>query len=387
MIPKPANVALSNFPIRKLREVYPGSFEQFRVLRAATRDADKRYLDQSESTVNQSPVQWEKFKREIVARFPEIEDFENYWPLFVMVSNHRRLERKSARNIKTRGTSGYKTGHRQIIKIRGSIQRKFGHRQMYVGSALPKRIAKSTLASSNHSDGAICIDPDEDDIIEESYPHVKPIPSSDQTAGTGHAAVTPSETVRSRQQTIDSDGSVQVSNTYPCNCDDTTSVAIVCENKKSLIDALALLGIKNDKHLLILNKLAEWGAGLAEFFDSLPADKLPVLYKVFVLSRISKCNALSDQSGHSSCRHDYQRLIPNEDSSPLLQALLQSFGLEELHPFFHAAHVTTDEEFLMLQGLDEPQRLAIFDGENLMHILPFQRWIIDFILRRIDMTG
>ncbi|KAG5353639.1 hypothetical protein C0989_004320 [Termitomyces sp. Mn162] len=394
MIPKPVNVALSIYPIRKLRGAYPWSCKQFRELRAATRDADKRYLDQSESTLDQSPAQWEKFKLEIVAKFPEIENFENNWPLFVILSNHRRLERQWARNTKTRGRSGYKSGHRQ----------------MYVGKSLPRRIANFTLASSTDSDDATCIDLDNDDTTEESYPEVvmtlsKPKPISNQTVGTGHAAVTPSQIVGISQltqryvQTTDNEGSVQVSNsgavashltshrsTLSYNCDDNAQIATVCQNKKYLIDALALLGIENDKHLLILNKLAEWGAGLAEFFDSLPDDKLPHLYKVAVLSRISKFNALCDKSRHSSRRHDYQRLLTNEDSSPLLQALLHRFDLEELHPFFHAAHVTTDEEFLMLQGLDEPQRLAIFDGEDLMHIQPFQRWIIDFILRRVDMT-
>ena len=61
--------------------------------------------------------------------------------------------------------------------------------------------------------------------------------------------------------------------------------------------------------------------------------------------------------------------------------------MEELVPVFIAAHVKTDDEFHLLQDLDEMQRLAIFDGDQFRHVRPFQRWMIDFLLAHIDILN
>ncbi|KAG6912326.1 hypothetical protein DXG01_015350, partial [Tephrocybe rancida] len=67
---------------------------------------------------------------------------------------------------------------------------------------------------------------------------------------------------------------------------DDTYLRTVLGNKMILIDALAGLGIVNDSHLFILDVVGQWGARASDFFDSLPKDTLPMLYKVYILNCI-----------------------------------------------------------------------------------------------------
>ncbi|KAG6833707.1 hypothetical protein H0H87_002905 [Tephrocybe sp. NHM501043] len=69
-----------------------------------------------------------------------------------------------------------------------------------------------------------------------------------------------------------------------------------------------------------------------------------------------------------------------------LQVLLGTFGMEELTPLFLTAHVKSDDDYYLLRGLDERERLTVFDEQlRVLHVRRFQRWMLQFALKIIDL--
>ncbi|KAG6860628.1 hypothetical protein C0995_009277 [Termitomyces sp. Mi166 len=67
-----------------------------------------------------------------------------------------------------------------------------------------------------------------------------------------------------------------------------------------------------------------------------------------------------------------------------LQTLLWLFSMEELTPLFLMAPVRTNEDFDLLRGLDEEDRIFVFEQLKLPHLKRFQRWMLAFLLKNID---
>ncbi|KAG6888023.1 hypothetical protein C0995_011065 [Termitomyces sp. Mi166 len=346
MIPKPDGEPLSTYPMRKLRG-----------LQAAIADADERYLDKSEKTLDQSPAQWEKFELEIVAQFPEIGGFEDSWPLFVILSADRRNQKQKAAR-KARGIPAYDAGHRRMYVGKPLLRRTVNHA---VDSTPASRSTDSGVAISGYLNDGNATAERSSEVTMISY---RPSSIVNQSIDTRHTLVPRFQGAGSDQltprrvQVTNSEeraeefrgldgGTVVSHSTRPAISyagSDNARIMAVCQNKKPVIDALALLNQVKSEQL--------------------------------------NFNALNDRSSSSS--HAHRR--SNDESSLLLQALLNKFDMEELMPLFHAARVTADEELMMFRVLEGSERLPIFDGEDFANVQPFQRWMLDFVLKHIDMT-
>ncbi|KAG6916284.1 hypothetical protein DXG01_007525 [Tephrocybe rancida] len=414
MIPKPTDCRLCEYPIRRLRGAFNWTGKQFRDLRAAIRRADERHLDQIDRTVAQSPAQWAKFRLEIVTLFPEINDFEDDWVLFAILSSDRKLKKSK---ISTR---------------RGLHSSGADRCRNFVGKPLPRRVRYKSRANANTNPSIetapYTISSDDDVAIVSS---VKSTPnrewqmpgtspelnlSNDRTARTlrmpegsggessgSHQAVRHSEITNRdagwiglrEPSKFDDDESLPRAclfcGSIPDNAHgDNTYLRTVLGNKMVLIDTLAGLGIIDDSHLFVLDVVGQWGARACNFFDSLPKDTLPILYKVAILNYIrAQHNPRSAGkrprvvgSWLSNCPDHPQVRV--DQLPPKLRDLLDYLSVEELAPLFFVAHVRTDEEFEMLCGLNEQERLSIFNGGPFSRIRPFQRWLLRFVLGHLN---
>ncbi|KAG6904541.1 hypothetical protein DXG01_009180 [Tephrocybe rancida] len=171
---------------------------------------------------------------------------------------------------------------------------------------------------------------------------------------------------------------------------DNTYIRTVLGNKMILIGALAGLGIVDDSHFFILDVVGQWGARACDFFDSLPKDTLPMLYKVVILNCI-RANHNPRSAGKrprvvgnwlSNCPDHPQ--VQGDQLPPKLRDLLDHLSMDELAPLFFVAHVRTDEEFEMLCGLNVQERLSIFNGGSFARIRPFQKWLLRFVLGHLN---
>ncbi|KAG6914528.1 hypothetical protein DXG01_016765 [Tephrocybe rancida] len=171
---------------------------------------------------------------------------------------------------------------------------------------------------------------------------------------------------------------------------DNTHLRTVLGNKMVLIDALAGLGIVDDNHLFVLDVVGQWGAGACDFFNSLPKDSLPMLYKVAIMSYIRSHHSPRSAEKRprtvgtwlSNCPDHPQ--VRGDQLPPKLRDLLDHISAEELAPLFFVAHVRTDEEFEMLCELNEQERLSIFNGGLFTRVRPFQRWLLWFVLGHLN---
>ncbi|KAG6897669.1 hypothetical protein C0992_012418 [Termitomyces sp. T32_za158] len=260
---------------------------------AVVHDADERYLDKDEGTSHQSAIQLKKFKRKVMAQFPEIGEFEDNWPLFVILYANRRLEKQKQQRIerkKRRGRMSYNSNWRMVKKSRAAVAIQ---RRVYIGKPLPRRTFSRTVnpvpasSTNNSNDGVISRRVEDNATVTESSPETILISSQSQLAPRFHDVQT-----TTREESQDSSG-MAVANHCPSQIpanshvgSDNARIIAVCQNMQLLINALTMLGITNDKHLLILNKLATRRAGVAEFFGSLPNNKLPYLYKMTILNNL-----------------------------------------------------------------------------------------------------
>ncbi|KAG6915517.1 hypothetical protein DXG01_011048 [Tephrocybe rancida] len=415
MIPKPTDYHLSVYPLRRLRGVGNWSGKQFRDLRAAIRRADERHLDQIDRTVAQSPAQWAKFRLEIVTLFPEINDFEDDWVLFTLLSSERKLKKHS---ISTR---------------RGLHSPGADRCRYFVGKPLPRRIRYKSRANAStnppiqtgryikSSDDGVSIVSSVKSTPNREWqmPGTSPESnlSNDRTACTLRMSEGPGGESSGNQQAVrhpeianvnagriglrkpskfDDDESLPRA-CLPCGSTpdmvhgDNTYLKTVLGNKMILIDALAGLGIVDDSHLFVLDVVGQRGARACDFFDSLPKDTLPMLHKVAILNYIrahhnprsaGKRPRVVGNWFKSNCPDHPQ--VQGDQLPPKLRDLLNYLSMDELAPLFFVAHVRTDDEFEMLCELNVQERLSIFNGGSFARIRPFQRWLLRFVLEHLD---
>lgn len=69
--------------------------------------------------------------------------------------------------------------------------------------------------------------------------------------------------------------------------------------------------------------------------------------------------------------------------SPRVEALLRSFGMDELMPLFLAVRINNDEDFELLSLLDEEERLHLFKGIDVYRPRPFQEMMLNLVLRSL----
>ncbi|KAG6906350.1 hypothetical protein DXG01_014354 [Tephrocybe rancida] len=343
-------------------------------------------------------------------------DFEDDWVLFAILSSNRRLKKQ-------------KISARRVLHSSGADRRR-----NFVGKPLPRRIRYKSRpnASANppiQTDRYTTGSDDDVEIVSsvKSTPNREwqmpgPSPkanlSSDRTAHTlripegpltggessgsqqaaRHAEVTNIDAgwIGLREHSrFDDDESLPRAclfcGSIPDNAHgDNTYLRTVLGNKMVLIDALAGLGIVGDRHLFVLDVVGQWGVRACDFFDSLPKDTLPMLYKVAILNYIrARHNPRSAGkrprvvgSWLSNCPDHPQ--VQGDQLPPKLRGLLDYLGVDELAPLFFVAHIRTDEEFEMLCELNEQERLSIFDGGHFTRIRPFQKWLLRFVLGHLN---
>ncbi|KNZ78415.1 hypothetical protein J132_00778 [Termitomyces sp. J132] len=193
----------------------------------------------------------------------------------------------------------------------------------------------------------------------------------------------------------------------------------VFQHNKHVIDSLSTLGICNDQQLDALMDLRMWGIGPDRFFDSIPASELSPLYKAHILSQLKAKQGLilrpplaievkrrieGSMSFSSEVAAVLDLLIniqaqyrvpwsgcpthpptPEWDHVPTkLQTVLRLFNMQELTPIFLMAQVKTNEDFDLLCGLGEVGRTLVFEQLELPYIRRFQRWMLAFLLKNID---
>ncbi|KAG6861371.1 hypothetical protein C0995_000777, partial [Termitomyces sp. Mi166 len=376
MIPKPRG--LKDYPFFKLRAIYHWSDDRFNALRKAVDSASKRYFDYGKLPSMKISAKWEKVSYQVATMFPELEEFEDHWPVYVFLRRQRENVKRMAKRMKfetTRPCNGQSPSDFVGKPLPRRMQFRVGKMGATTASRPSAAYHKKSVATHIQS-----VRPSFEPSIAQSGSSRRPTRvsqlhidrDSEQMPAMGQRPTRTWLVNGSGELAIDAGCVACLFCNYIPNIPAGAQAHIqVFSRNKGISDALARLGITNDKHLSILNLLATWNAGPKEFLESMAEGILSPLYKFSLLQHFQKYYlSNSPVPPHqiincwSGCpNHSYN----NEKTPPKLQKLLEELGMEELAPLFSVAHVETEDEFDMLHDLDEPQRLAVFDEDQFRH--------------------
>ncbi|GLB34843.1 hypothetical protein LshimejAT787_0204080 [Lyophyllum shimeji] len=497
-----ADPNISKCGLRVLKSTFNAALNwdaaQFDVFRATVVHCAHKHLEVLKNDKSQRPAAWARFLAEVTNHVPELSQFENHWPLPVILRLLRENTRKHA------------------LELQGA-SKAAKHVRVFIGKPPPRRIRYLTGATAVKLKTAVtrtrspAVRGRATVVAPRSVDSDKPSTRIIHTNSASRAK-THSES-QGRTHTIKTED-IERAGTVACLfCEHVPCIPAAAKveinllfHEKGVVDILGRLGINNDRQLRVLRR---WDAQeLERFMASVPTHLAGALYKTCILKKLllgpgparqpmepiplpprqirdvlthpnspespilrigsvrhgqdvvgrideilrlnsdgsswmalknevcrqfpfferyedgwpvvlhiewrkermaSQPLALSQASGsrkHTSGTSAWPQpsswpmdgdltvsqsgcpVHPPEDwdNTPTkLQALLKALDVEELMPLFLAAHVRTNEEFRLLTQLSDAERIAVFQQLDLQHVRPFQRWMLDVVLKNLTM--